>query len=343
MKQPFETMPTVLTADEIVGKMLRESEKVEVELPQRLPAIMKAKRREASRVKACERVSAGYLEALVRSVPTIERLHPFYREILELQSGVADVRSALGRISRAARVIHEVAKDAARRIRFANSPQEAGIARRAFLGRAASIIRDAKGDLELIANMREKMKDLPAADPSVPTVVLAGYPGVGKSTILRSISRAKPEVRPYPFTTKELMIGHVLIGRRLIQVVDTPGILDRPIGEMNQTERLSITALGRLANLIAFIVDASEANGFSLESQQSLRGGISSAFSELKILTFLNKADAATKEQLERAAALFGESDLLAAAMGEGLETFKRRVLDALGPLQGPEWRGEGI
>ncbi|MEJ5293353.1 MAG: GTPase [Candidatus Methanosuratincola sp.] len=343
MKQPFETMPTVLTADEIVGKMLRESEKVEVELPKRLPAIMKAKRRDASRVKACERVSAGYLEALVHSVPTIERLHPFYREILELHSGVADVRSALGRISRAARVIREVAKDSQRRIRFAKTPQEAGIARRAFLGRAASIIRDARGDLQLIADMREKMKDLPAADPSVPTVVLAGYPGVGKSTILRSISRAKPEVRPYPFTTKELMIGHVLVGRRLIQVVDTPGILDRPIGEMNQTERLSITALGRLANLMAFIVDTSEANGFSLESQQSLRAGISAAFPGLKVLTFLNKADAASREQLERAAALFGESDLLSAAKGEGLETFKNRLLEGVGPIEGPEWRGEGV
>ncbi|MEN3035334.1 MAG: GTPase [Candidatus Methanosuratincola sp.] len=343
MKQPFETMPTVLTADEIVGKMLRESDKVEVELPQRLPAIMKAKRRESSRVRACERVSTGYLESLVRSVPTIERLHPFYREILELQCGVANVRSSLGRISRAARVIHEIAKDASRRIRSASTPQEAGKARRAFLGRAASIIRDTREDLELIAAMREKMKDLPAADPSVPTVVLAGYPGVGKSTILRTISRAKPEVRPYPFTTKELMIGHVLIGRHLIQVVDTPGILDRPIDEMNQTERLSITALGRLADLIAFIVDASEANGFSLESQQSLRSGISGAFPGLKILTFLNKADAAGKEQLDRATAIFGESDLMAAAKGEGLEAFKKRVLDALGPLDGPEWRGEGI
>ncbi len=336
-------MPTVLTAEEIVGKMIRESEKTEVALPQRLPAITKAKRREASRVKVCERASAGYLETLVHSVPTIERLHPFYREILEIQSGVAEIKSALGRLSRAARIIREVARESGRKIRFAKTPQEAGKVRRAFIGRAASIVRGAREDLELIAEMREKMKDLPAADPSVPTVVLAGYPGVGKSTILRAISKAKPEVRPYPFTTKELMIGHVLIGRRLVQVVDTPGVLDRLVVEMNPTERLSIIALGSLANLIAFIVDASEANGFSLESQRSLRDVISSAFPGKKILTFLNKSDIASQDQLSRAVALLGESELMVAAKGEGLDEFKKRVIGALGTFEGPEWRGEGF
>lgn len=333
MKQPFETMPTVLNAEEIVGKMIRESERAEVELPKRVPALVKAKRREAARVKASERAAAGYLESLVRSVPTIERLHPFYREILELQSGVAEVKSALGRLSRAARIIREIARESERKIRFAKSPQEAGGARRAFLGRAASIIREEKGDLDMIASMREKMKDLPAADPAVPTVVLSGYPGVGKSTILRAISRAKPEVRPYPFTTKELIIGHTSIGGRTFQIVDTPGLLDRPVGEMNQTERLSITALGNLANVIAFIVDASEANGFSLESQLSLRESILGTFPTIRCITFFNKADAATKEQLSRAAALFGESDLISAARGDGLETFKKRIAESVPPL----------
>ncbi|MDI9644170.1 MAG: 50S ribosome-binding GTPase [Candidatus Verstraetearchaeota archaeon] len=326
MRQPFETMPTVLTAEEIVGKMMREAERAETEVPRRLPALVKAKRREVVRVKASEQASAGYLEGLVRSVPTIERLHPFYREILELASGVAVVKAALGRLSRAARIIRELAKEAGRQIRYSKTPQEAGRARRAFLGRAASIIRGEKDDLELIAGMREKMKGLPAADPSVPTVVLAGYPGVGKSTILRSISRARPEVRPYPFTTKEVIIGHAQMGGLTVQVVDTPGLLDRPLGETNQIEKLSITALKNLANLIVFIVDASEANGFSLESQRSLFDGITSNFPGIPVLTFLNKVDASSEEQISRASMLFSLAGSMSAAKGDGIDSFMELV-----------------
>ncbi len=320
MQQPFERMPTVLTAEELINKAFKEIEKDQLELPEKLPGVVKAKRREAERVRIAEKVTAGYIEAMVKSVPTIDNLHPFYHDLLELLVGIAAAKAALGRLSRTARIIHEAARASLGRLKHPKNPPDAAAARNAFMGRAASLVRKAEDDFTLIAGLREKMKDLPTADPEMSTVVLAGYPGVGKSTIVGQVSSAKPQVRSYPFTTKEIIVGHIKLGYLTVQIVDTPGILDKPLEKRGQVEMLAVTALGHLSNIIAFIADASEGNAYSLESQKGLMDSIIKTFPGIPVIVFFNKADIASPEQLEKAERLFGKCQSISATKGEGLD-----------------------
>jgi nucleolar GTP-binding protein len=333
MQQPFERMPTVLTAEELIDHAFKEIEREVLELPAQLPPVVKAKRRETDRVKTAEKVMAGYIEGMVKSVPTIDNLHPFYRDLLEILVGIAAAKAALGRLSRTARIIHEAAKIALRQLTRPRNSAAAGTARRAFMGRAASLIREVEGDFTIIAELREKMKDLPTADPNLPTIVLAGYPGVGKSTIVGQVSSAKPQVRSYPFTTKEIIVGHVKQGHLTLQLVDTPGILDKPLEKRGKVEMLAVTALGHLSNIIAFIVDVSEANAYSLEDQKGLMDNIMRTFPGIRLMIFFNKTDAASTQQLEEAEALFGPSLRISATRGEGLdamlESINRELVDS--------------
>ena len=60
----------------------------------------------------------------------------------------------------------------------------------------------------------------------VADVALVGYPSAGKSSLVASISAAKPKIADYPFTTLHPNLGVVQAGETRYTVADVPGLIE---------------------------------------------------------------------------------------------------------------------
>ena len=86
------------------------------------------------------------------------------------------------------------------------------------------------------------------------TVVLVGFPSVGKSTLLNEITNAESKVGAYQFTTLDIVPGIMEHKNAKIQVFDIPGIITgASTGKGRGREILSVA---RTADLIVVVLDA---------------------------------------------------------------------------------------
>lgn len=159
------------------------------------------------------------------------------------------------------------------------------------MGRMATIMKRQAQSLAYLEQVRQHLSRLPSIDPNTRTIIICGFPNVGKSSFINKITRADVEVQPYAFTTKSLFVGHTDHKYMKWQIIDTPGILDHPLEDRNTIEMQAITALAHLRALVLYITDPSEQCGYTLEAQKSLFDNIKPLFANKPLVVVANKAD----------------------------------------------------
>ena len=74
-------------------------------------------------------------------------------------------------------------------------------------------------------------------------------------------------------------------------MVDTPGLLDRPMAERNQIEMQAIAALENVGDLVLFLIDPSETSGMSLKEQEHLLSEVQELLAERPLISVFSKSD----------------------------------------------------
>ncbi len=102
---------------------------------------------------------------------------------------------------------------------------EAAMGGRGGLGNAALASRARKAPGFALLGEKGQIRDLTLELKTVADVGLVGFPSAGKSSLVSTISAAKPKIADYPFTTLVPNLGVVSAGEHTFTVADVPGLI----------------------------------------------------------------------------------------------------------------------
>lgn len=329
----FDNIPTIPTADELLDRSFRRAAK-------KMREKNNKNRANEDFVRAITQATHDKLVSIIQSFPEFEQLPPFYRDLCDILFGMDNLRQALGMVGWAAKNVRDVGGEISRGMRRADPLTE----RKRAVARIASIVHRADDALRYLNDVRNVLRKLPVISTDEFTIVVAGYPNVGKSSFIRLVSSAEPEIASYPFTTKGVIVGHRNAERRKrIQFIDTPGLLDRTDDERNAIEKQALNALVYVADLVLFVIDASEHCGYSVEAQEKLREEIAGIVT-VPMLTVVNKADIKKTEDRFNMSTVTGEGveDVLAELLRLRAELMRDEVVDLRSELPVPEMKRRG-
>ena len=320
----FEKMPTVPTADEILDRSFRRAAK-------KMQEKTNKERANTEFVRAVGAAIHDRLVYIIRGFPEFDKIPPFYREMADILYGIDRIKQSLGAVGWAAKHTKMVGNQLVLQSRKADDTL---VVRKRAVARLASMVHQIDRDLRFLNEVRNVLRQLPHVEDTF-TVVIAGYPNVGKSSFIRRVSSAEPEVASYPFTTKGIIVGHRIVGRGKIQFVDTPGILDRPAGERNAIEKQALSAMMNVASVVLFILDPSEHCGYPMEVQlhllEEVRGMV-----KVPLVVVASKSDLVASEMYQTMSTVDGTGveEVLAAILAhKPKRTEEQRILEIRKPI----------
>ncbi|AIO01486.1 nucleolar GTP-binding protein, putative [Leishmania panamensis] len=253
------------------------------------------------KVKFTQKTINEKLTFILQEFPRMDDIHPFYGDLMHVLYDRDHYKVALGQVGAVRHMVDNIGRDYVRLLKYGDSLYRCKQLKRAALGRMATACKKLNSALAYLEKVRQHMSRLPSIDPNARTLLVTGFPNVGKSSFMNKVTRADVEVQPYAFTTKSLFVGHTDYKYTTWQVIDTPGILDHSLEERNVIEMQAITALAHLRACILFFMDLSGQCGYSIEQQVSLFNSIGPLFTGKPVVVVFNKCDVCTIDDVSTA------------------------------------------
>lgn len=179
-----------------------------------------------------------------------------------------------------------------------------------------------------------EQRDLVLELKVIADVALIGKPNAGKSTLLSRLSRARPEVADYPFTTKYPNLGLVQVDMdRSFVLADIPGLIEGA----HQGVGLGHEFLRHIerAGILVHLVEPDPLDGTDpIENYRTIREELvkyNPALAQRPEIVAVTKSELPTAAEIhERLAETMEDVLLISAVTGDGLNKLTGRILQCL-------------
>ena len=318
----LQEIKNIATSEELIDRALRRASKVEEKVRS---ADYRARLTAVRKIHSVADNLANPMISYVKAFPSFDLIHPFDREIIDLTVGVDMLRKSLGAVDWARKEVLMIATKYVPRARARKSAENTMKIMSEAYTKMTNVVRQISKNLDFLISARSIFRNLPNVDTESPVAVFAGAPNVGKSSLIGSVSTGKPEVKSYPFTTKAVSLGHITKKYTVLQVMDTPGLLDRSDLERNDMEKQGIAAFDYLEPIIVFLTDLTGTSGYSVEMQTNLRDELKLRYPKCEWIDVFSKKDLDFEDDID-----FDGAIPVSAYKEQGIEEFKDKLLSLI-------------
>jgi len=331
MKNPFKRIQ-LFTADQILDFVFSHAsdkvEKLDFDVRRTKYGTTRMKgmeeivyQKEGVRISTCSNVFYNKLVSIISAVPKKGDIPEIYMIFADELVGWSKLENSVARIRKVANYSKKLQGKYLDKLKKVGTTGRMRIVRKEYYGRVAGMVKKIDKDLDFLVKSFDLLRGLPSLK-DVPTVVLVGLPNVGKTSLLKAITGSKPEIKPYPFTTKGLMVGYFPYRYSEVQLIDTPGILDRK--KRNKIEIHSQIALERIGEVMVYVFDISETCGYTVEQQLDFYKRVRKEVKK-PIICVVNKTDVRGVPSVEEITN-FVDAILVSCESGKGISELKKEI-----------------
>ncbi len=313
--------------DEILGKIDKRIKSIETPPPPKRfrKRIGWLKNTYLKRIDTTYNILVSEIDRVVEALTFLSKQHVFYKELFHVWTNYYPEQVRKHFIFRK-RILGRIYTEYKTMVKNAVEEYELKRYYRTCIGRMLSVVKRRRKLLKKVKEALIELRKLPSIRDDELKVIVAGMPQVGKSTLVSKLSTAEPEIASYPFTTKTIIVGHLIKEPYYrIAFIDTPGLLDRPLEERNEIEIKAVLALKHLADKIIYLVDPSPNSYYTIDEQLHVLDDVKSIVGE-EVIVCLNKVDITPPSRVEGVKKIIREKHYrvevleISAKTGYGLE-----------------------
>ncbi len=190
---------------------------------------------------------------IVEKLPDYENMNDYYKLMSKNIADSKDLEKYKNHYLKTIQVINKISEKYKRYMKNQRKKENIKSLKKEYFGRVFSAIKRLDKTNEELLKISKEFRNIPKPNMNLYTYVLVGLPNSGKTTVLTKITSANPEINSYEFTTKSLNFGYFKVREKIMQVVDTPGLVHEDFKDMNYIEKKAVVAIKTLANMLVFV------------------------------------------------------------------------------------------